>query len=87
MLTNGLVYRFFSDLDEPNRMDDKPFLEFDLASPTDATLAELKKLAKAQFNQEAIIEVAGELKYTREMKRVVVRQLDEPDEDFVRLLT
>jgi len=25
-LTNGLQYRFYSDLEEPNQMDDKPFL-------------------------------------------------------------
>ena len=30
ILTNGIVYRFFSDLEEANKMDLMPFLEIDL---------------------------------------------------------
>jgi hypothetical protein len=30
ILTNGQVYKFFTDLDAPNKMDEKPFLELDL---------------------------------------------------------
>lgn len=28
ILTNGIVYKFFTDLEEPNKMDEKPFLLF-----------------------------------------------------------
>lgn len=30
LLTNGIIYRFYTDLKEPNIMDDKPFLEVDI---------------------------------------------------------
>ena len=30
ILTNGLIYRFYTDLDEQNRMDSTPFFEIDL---------------------------------------------------------
>ena len=30
ILTNGIIYQFYSDLEEPNKMDTKPFLTFDL---------------------------------------------------------
>ncbi len=30
VLTNGVEYRFFSDLESPNRMDDKPFFTFNI---------------------------------------------------------
>jgi hypothetical protein len=30
VLTNGVVYRFFSDLEAPNKMDSQPFLEVNL---------------------------------------------------------
>ena len=30
ILTNGIVYRFFTDIDAPNKMDEKPFLEINL---------------------------------------------------------
>lgn len=86
VLTNGVVYRFFSDLDEPNKMDNKAFLEINLQHPKDALIAELKKISKTNFDQESVLATAGELKYTNEMKRVLSAQLSEPDEDFVELL-
>jgi hypothetical protein len=30
LLTNGIHYQFFTDLDEKNKMDERPFLEFDI---------------------------------------------------------
>jgi len=30
ILTDGVIYRFYSDLDAPNKMDEKPFFVFDL---------------------------------------------------------
>src|SRR3989304_10247913 len=30
VLTDGIVYRFYSDLEQPNKMDAKPFFEFNL---------------------------------------------------------
>ena len=38
VLTNGIVYRFYADLDRPNMMDTKSFLEFDLTNVDGATL-------------------------------------------------
>src|SRR4028118_426773 len=49
VLTNGLVYRFFTDLEAPNKMDEKPFLEVDMTELDDVALTELKKLTKQAF--------------------------------------
>lgn len=84
VLTNGLIYRFFSDLEEPNKMDAKPFLEFSLLSPEDIFLGELKKFSKTSFEIESILANASELKYTRELKKLINKQMQEPSEDFVR---
>jgi hypothetical protein len=84
VLTNGLVYRFFSDLEEPNKMDTRPFLEFNLLDIEEPVVGELKKLSKSSFDQSAVLEAASELKYTREIKRVLADQLSAPSEDFVR---
>lgn len=86
VLTNGVTYRFFSDLDEPNKMDARPFLEFNLFDIQEAVVHELKKLTRPHFDQAAIVETASELKYTREIKRVMAEQLANPSEEFVRLL-
>jgi len=86
ILTNGQVYRFFTDLDAPNKMDEKPFLEFDLLDIDDHVVPELQKLTKSAFDVDSIISAAGELKYVGQIKRVLAAQFSEPDDDFVRLL-
>lgn len=84
ILTNGRVYKFFTDLDAPNKMDEKPFLEFDLLDMDDHAIPELQKLTKSAFDVDSIISAAGELKYVGQIKREIAAQLSQPGEDFVR---
>jgi len=84
ILTNGQVYQFFTDLDAPNKMDEKPFLEFDLLNIEDNLIPELKKLTKSAFDIDSIISAAGELKYVSQIKKVLSSQLNNPEEDFVK---
>jgi hypothetical protein len=86
VLTNGLVYRFFTDLEAPNKMDEKPFFEFNITELDDVALTELKKLTKQQFNIDEIMATAGELKYTRQIKKILTQQLENPTDDFVKLV-
>jgi predicted type IV restriction endonuclease len=85
ILTNGIVYRFYTDIDEPNKMDQKPFFEIDLTNVKDNDVKELKQFTKEAFNMEHIIESASELKYKNEMKKIMAEQLKEPSDEFVRL--
>ena len=71
VLTNGLDYRFYSDLEEPNRMDSKAFLEFNLLDFPDSVVPELKKLTQPRFDIDTILSTAGDLKYTKEMTATV----------------
>ena len=87
VLTNGIMYRFFADLDRPNMMDNKPFLEFDVGNLDESILPELHKFAKDTFDINATLAAASELKYTREIKQILSQQLRSPDEEFVSLLT
>ncbi|AYN28435.1 MULTISPECIES: type I restriction endonuclease [Buttiauxella] len=84
ILTNGQVYKFFTDLDSPNKMDEKPFLEFDLLDIDEYVLPELRKLTKSAFDVESIINAAGELKYVSQIKKLISLQFSSPDEDFVK---
>lgn len=84
ILTNGVQYRFYSDLEEPNKMDARPFLELDLFDLQDEHVAEVKKLSKGNFNLEEMLDAATELKYTREIRQILHKQFEEPDEEFVR---
>ncbi len=84
LLTNGVEYRFFSDIDEPNKMDAKPFLIIDLSDLRDAHIAELGKLTKDGFDLQNMLEAAGDLKYMREIRKAFEEQWDEPEEEFVK---
>ncbi len=84
LLTNGIIYRFFSDLEEKNKMDEKPFLEFNITEIRDNQIEELKKFHKAYFDIDNIITTAGELKYTNELKQCIGQEFNNPSPDFVR---
>lgn len=84
ILTNGRVYKFFTDLEAPNKMDDKPFLELDLLDIDEHAAPELRKLTRSAFDVDSIISAAGELKYIGQLKRELAGQLAEPCEEFLR---
>ncbi len=84
ILTNGQIYRFYTDLDAPNKMDEKPFLEIDLLDIDENIIPELRKLTKSSFDLESIINAAGELKYVSQIKRILHSQLNNPEDDFVK---
>jgi hypothetical protein len=84
VLTDGILYQFYTDLDEPNKMDKKPFMEFNLLDIQEPLVTELKRLSKESFNIEEILSTADDLKYTREIKRILGEQLSTPSDEFVR---
>ena len=84
VLTDGIEYRFFSDLDESNKMDSKPFMIFNIESPEEALIPELKKITKQNFDLDATLSAASELKYTREIKKILSNEVEKPSDDFVR---
>lgn len=86
LLTNGRQYWFFSDIDEPNRMDRLPFFSFDLESFDDADVRELAKFHRERFDFNAILSTAATMKYTHAAARYLAEQMREPDEDFVKLV-
>lgn len=87
VLTNGETYQFYTDLDAPNRMDDKPFLVLDLLDIDEALIPELRKLTKDVFDLDSIINAAGELKYIGQIKRTIAAQFREPEDDWIRFFT
>ena len=84
ILTNGQYYRFFTDLEEPNKMDEKPFLEIDILNVKENQVSELKKFHKSNFDLSQIFDTASELKYSNEFKNKLSAELQNPSDDFVR---
>jgi len=86
LLTNGREYRFFTDLEAPNKMDQKPFFVFDILDFSSAGLSELSKFTKHDFNIETILADAERLKYVSAVKRLLDGWMDQPPEGLVRLV-
>lgn len=86
ILTNGIIYKFYTDLEEINKMDLVPFWELNLLQLSDIQLHELKKFCKIDFDSENIFSTAEELKYSNLIKQVLSNELSEPSEEFVRFL-
>lgn len=87
VLTNGEVYQFYTDLDAPNRMDDKPFLVLDLSDIDESLIPELRKLTKDVFDLDSVINAAEELKYIGQIKRTMAAQFKEPHDEWIRFFT
>jgi predicted type IV restriction endonuclease len=85
ILTNGETYEFYTDLDTPNRMDNKPFLVLDLTAIDETLLPEVAKLTKESFDLDSVVSAAGELKYIGQMKRLLAAEFKEPSGEFLRL--
>lgn len=84
LLTNGICYRFYTDLEVPNKMDEKPFLEFNIDEIKDNQIEELRKFHKSVFDAESISNTASELKYTNELKQLLQQEFVSPSPDFVK---
>ena len=83
ILTNGIIYRFYTDLESPNKMDDRPFLELNLLDIKDSLVPELKKFQKSAFDLDTILTTASELKYNSQIKQLLAKQLEMPSDEFV----
>lgn len=86
ILTNGIEYRFYSDLDEANKMDKDPFLTVNLLNLKDAQISQLSKFQKSNFSISDILDSASLLKYVNIFKDYIDRQFQEPADEFVKLL-
>lgn len=84
ILTNGVEYRFFTDLEEPNKMDSKPFLIFNILNLKENHIKELFKFTKENFDIENISSSAYELKYVNLIRNYLNEQLENPNEEFVK---
>ncbi|MEN3930167.1 type I restriction endonuclease [Microvirga sp. W0021] len=87
ILTNGRQFNFYTDLEEKNKMDMKPFFTFDLMELKNSDLIEIKKFEKNSFDIPNILLTAERLKYTSGIKQAIENLMENPTEDFVRLIS
>lgn len=84
ILTNGIIYRFYTDLVEKNKMDEKPFFEFNLEKYRESQVEKLREFHKSYFDIDTILNTASELKYTNEIRNAIVQEVNNPSDEFVK---
>ncbi len=83
ILTNGIEYKFYSDLDQDNKMDQNPFLEFSMLDFQESEIPKLKQFTKSSFDPNTMLEIAKELKYASSIRSVFIKELSDPSDDFI----
>ncbi|MDP3656345.1 MAG: type I restriction enzyme HsdR N-terminal domain-containing protein [Brevundimonas sp.] len=86
ILTNGVVYQFYSDVEAPNKMDDKPFFTFSMDAIKPADARTIEKFTKQSFDIEKIVQEAGLLKLQSLLRKELEKEMAEPSEEVTRLL-
>jgi len=84
LLTNGIIYKFFTDIEKDNIMDSKPFFEFNMLDHQEIDIAELRKFSKSIFHPNDLRDNASDLKYTNEIKKIIAEQFADPSPEFVK---
>jgi len=87
ILTNGRTFNFYTDLEAANKLDSRPFFVFDIADFNSSIITELKKFEKATFDVSAILATAERLKYTSGVKQVISKLIEDPSDEFVRIVS
>lgn len=87
VLTNGIEYRFYTDLEKPNIMDEKPFLLINMLDLSENDIEQLKKFHKSYYDEAEVLSTANELKYTTELKSILNREFSSPSPEFVKFFT
>lgn len=86
ILTNGVVFQFYSDVEAPNKMDDRPFFTFSMDALKPADIRTIEKFAKHAFDIEKIVQEAGFLKLQSLLRKELEKEFSDPSEEFVRMM-
>ncbi|MFA6191932.1 MAG: type I restriction endonuclease [Sulfurimonas sp.] len=84
ILTNGIEYRFFSDMEKPNVMDEAPFLIIDILNLKDRDIKQLEKFSSESLDIENILSMAGSKKYVNGIKDIFKKEASDPSDDMAK---
>lgn len=85
ILTNGLVYQFYSDIEQPNKMDQKPFFSLNIESLKNSDARIVEKFIKSFFDIDSIVQEAGSLKTQSQLRAEIEKEIENPSEEFVTM--
>lgn len=86
VLTNGVIYNFYTDLEQPNIMDEKPFLTINIEDLKDNAIKVLESFTKKDYHLETILDSAEALKYIKAIRKEFEKEIEHPSDELVKLL-
>lgn len=86
ILTNGVVYNFYSDIEAANRMDERPFFTCRLDDLRKSDIETLERFSKQSFDIDTIVAEAGNLKLQRLVRNQLEQEFADPSGELVRLV-
>ncbi|WP_427071081.1 type I restriction endonuclease [Lysinibacillus fusiformis] len=86
ILTNGIEYHFFTDLNNSNIMDSKPFFIFNIINHNEEDFENLIKFSKNLYDQETVKILAESLIYFQSFKSVIKEIFESPNDDFIKFV-
>lgn len=84
VITNGREWRFFTDLNNKNVMDDKPFLTINFEKLDQTKITKLSRFCHDNFQADTLRVLAEESVYLSSFTKTISKSLKEVDADFVR---
>lgn len=85
ILTNGIVYKFYSDFEEPNKMDLSPFFELNIHSLNQKSLNFLQNLQKENWDLESILQSGSEMKVRSSIENSLEQEFSSPSDDLLKV--
>ena len=90
ILTDGIKYRFYADLDNSKGLDPEPFLEIDLSDAYESRVSDIARFQKDSFDANQILDWAKEnsvrSKWQDTTTNLLRQELAEPSDEFVRFM-
>jgi len=86
ILTNGIIYKFYTDLDSPNKMDALPFFEIDMLDLNDQSIDYLENFMKTKLNVLNIVNAASELKFLNLAKNEFKDIIEKMPDEFIKMI-
>jgi hypothetical protein len=86
ILTNGYNYRFYADIEDINKMDEQPFLEFDIDKISNVQIKELERFRIENFDERTILDNAEKQKIELQVRKVIKEEFSTPSKELVQML-
>lgn len=84
ILTNGILYKFFTDIEQNGKLDIEPFFTFNLTEYKPNQVEQLQEFCKNEFDVNKAFSSASDLKYISRFEDVLREEYKNPSVDFVK---